>query len=208
MTDDSQAAARRQARDERKQAHLRGIFDRYREQFRAAGSEDAPSVARRAHIAMDEVLERDRKKSADSGAIQCRKGCDYCCHGPVEIWPQEAALLVEAARAAGVDLDLALLERQGRHTMDTWRQQPAADRACVFLGSDGACKVYSFRPNACRKLLVVTEPALCDAQKHPLTSVGRWFSWEAEMMESAALETCGAALMPHSLLAELKQRGW
>ncbi|HET9404254.1 MAG TPA: YkgJ family cysteine cluster protein, partial [Burkholderiales bacterium] len=95
----------------------------------------------------------------------------------------------------------------GRHTMDTWRQQPAADRACVFLGSDGACKVYSFRPNACRKLLVVTEPALCDAQKHPLTSVGRWFSWEAEMMESAALETCGAALMPHSLLAELQRRG-
>jgi len=100
-------------------------------------------------------------------------------------------------------LDKARLERQSQYTMDTWRQQPAADTACVFLGEDGACKVYESRPNACRKLLVVTDPALCDAAKHPPESVGRWFSWEAEMLESAALEVFGGALMPRSLLAVL-----
>jgi hypothetical protein len=207
MTDDSKAAEKKQARDVRKEAHLRGIYDRYREQFRAAGGQDAPSVARAVHIAIDEVLERDRSKSADSGDIKCRRGCDHCCHGPVEIWPQEAALLVEAARAAGLEMDEALLERQGRYTMDTWRQQPAADKACVFLGGDGACRVYESRPNACRKLLVTSDPALCNADKHPLKSVARWFSWEAEMMESAVLETCGGALMPQALLAALNGSG-
>ena len=207
MTDDLKAAANREARDARKEAHLRGIYGRYAEQFRALGNQAASSVARRVHIAIDGVLERDRKKSANSGDIRCRKGCDHCCRGPVEIWPHEAALLVETVREAGMEMDRARLERQSRHAPDTWRQQPVADKACVFLGDDGACKVYEVRPNACRKLLVVTDPALCDADKHPPDRVGRWFSWEAEVMESAALEVCGAALMPQSLLAVLNGSG-
>lgn len=207
MTDDSKADANRKARDERKAAHLREIHGRYSGQFRAIGNQDAPSVARSMHVAMDALLERDRKKSANSGDIQCRKGCAHCCRGPVEIWPHEAALLVAIAREAGVEMDRARLERQGRHTIDTWRQQPAADKACVFLGDDGACTVYEFRPNACRKLLVMSDPALCDADQQPSDSVDRWFSWEAEVMESAALEICGAALMPRSLLAALKRHG-
>lgn len=199
MTD--KAAANKKARDERKVAHLRAIFDRYAEQFRAAGNQDAPSVALGVHFAIDSVLERDRKKSTTTGNIKCHKGCSHCCHGPVEIWPQEAALLVKAALDAGIELDRARLERQAQYTIDTWRQQPAGDTACVFLGDDGACKVYEFRPNACRKLLVMTDPALCDAAKHPPDSVGRWISWESEILETAALEVFGAALMPASLLA-------
>jgi Fe-S-cluster containining protein len=203
MIDDVKAAANRKAREERKKAHLRGIMDRYTERFRAAGNRDAPAVAREVHVAIDAVLERDRKKDASSSGIRCGKGCSHCCHGPVEIWPHEAALLVEIARGAGKELDRARLERQGRYTADTWRRQPAADRACVFLGADGACTVYAFRPNACRKLLVVTDPALCDAEQHPPDGIGRWFSWEAEVMESAALEIFGAALMPRLLQAAL-----
>ena len=205
MTDTFKAAANKMARDERKKVHLRAIMDRYTAQFRAVANRDAPSVAREVHIAIDKVLERDRRKSAESADIKCRKGCDHCCRGPVEVWPHEAALLVEIAREAGMEIDQARLERQSHYTMNTWRQQPAADTTCVFLGDDGACKVYEFRPNTCRKLLVVTDPALCDAEKHPPDSVGRWFSWEAEILESAALEVFGAALMPRSLLAALKK---
>jgi len=182
------------------------MHGRYAEQFRVAANQDALSVARQVHVETDALLERDRKQSPNSGDIRCRRGCNHCCRGPVEIWPQEAALLVETVRAAGMELDMARLERQSRYTMDAWRQQPAADKACVFLGDDGACKVYESRPNACRKLLVVTDPALCDADKHPADSVGRWFSWEAEIMESAALEVLGATLMPLALLAALKSR--
>lgn len=206
MTDSPKAAANKAARNERKTAHLRGMMDRYTERFRAVGNQAGPAVAREVHAAMDDVLERDRKKDAASGGIVCRKGCDHCCRGPVEIWPHEAALLVASVAETGVEMDRSRLERQSRVTTDTWRQQPAADRGCVFLGDDGACKVYEFRPNACRKLLVKTDPALCDAEKHPPDSVGRWFSWEAEILESAALEVFGADLMPRRLLAALERR--
>jgi Fe-S-cluster containining protein len=205
MTDEAKASANKQARDERKKAHLHGMFRLYTEQFRVVENQNTPSVAREVHSAIDNVLERDRRKSPASGDIKCRAGCDHCCHEPVEIWPHEAALLVAAARSAGMELDSARLERQSQHSIENWRQQPAADKACGFLGDDGACKVYEFRPNACRKLLVVTDPVLCDADKHPPNSVGRWFSLEAEILESAALEVFGAALMPRLLLAEMKR---
>jgi Fe-S-cluster containining protein len=200
MTDTSRAEANRKAREDKKDAHLRAIMDRYTAQFRAAANTDAPAFAREVHGAIEAVLERDRKKSPESGGIRCRRGCSYCCHEPVEIWPHEAALLVGAARAAGVELDRARLERQSRYAMDTWRRQPVRERACVFLGEDGACRVYESRPNACRKLLVVTDPELCNGEKSAPDSVARWFSWEAEILESAALEVFGSGLMPRLLL--------
>ncbi len=203
MTDSTRISANRQARAEKKQAYLRAIFDRYAAQFRAGTDRDAPALARGAHSAIDDVLARDRNRSADSAEIRCRSGCANCCRGPVEIWPQEAALLVEAARAAGVNVDRARLERQSRHTADTWHGQPETDRACAFLGEGGACRVYESRPNACRKLLVVADPELCDGAKHPQGSAERWFSWEAEMLEAAALEAFGRALMPRALLDAL-----
>ncbi len=206
MTDDARASANQAARNQRKEAYLRAIYDRHVERFRAAAAEDALSIARNAHSAMDTVLDQDRSKNPDSSGIRCGKGCSHCCREAVEIWPQEAALLARIVRETGMVLDQARLERQSRYTVDTWRQQPAADKACAFLGGDGACRVYEDRPNACRKLLVVTDPGLCDAEHSKPDSVGRWFSWEAELMESAALEVLGAALMPGSLLAAINAR--
>lgn len=203
MTDGPDAAANKKLRDEKKEAYFRNIYDRYLGEFRADAIQPASSLARRVHVAMDQVLDRDRQQSAGSNGIQCGKGCNHCCHEPVEIWQHEAALLVEIVRESGRALDMARLERQSHYNVATWRQQPAADKACLFLGDDGACTVYASRPNACRKLLVVTDPVLCDATRNPPDSVGRWFSWEAELMESAALEVFGAALMPALLLNAL-----
>jgi hypothetical protein len=200
MTDEN-----RKARDAKKAAYLHALHDRYTRHFRAFGEQVSPSVAREMHEAMDAVLKHERELSATSGEIRCAKGCSHCCRGPVEIWPHEAALLADTVRAAGMELDSARLERQARHTADNWREQPPADRACVFLGDDGACRVYESRPNACRKLLVVSDPALCEADKHPPESVARWFSWEGEMMEVAALEVFGAALMPRLLAGLLSK---
>jgi Fe-S-cluster containining protein len=195
--------AKRRARIEAKETYLRRMLDRYADRFRAAAGRDAEAVAGEAHATIDELLDRERAKSASSNAIQCRKGCSHCCSNPVEIWPQEAVLLVEAAREAGVELDTARLERQGKRTIGDWRLQPKADRACVFLGVDGACRVYASRPNACRKLLVLGDPARCDTENYTPDDTERWFSWEAEMMELAALDTFGRGLMPGMLLAAL-----
>ncbi len=198
---DDKAEANRKARDAQKEAYLRRIYDRHVARFRATSGLDAPAIAHNAHQELDQVIARDRDNDPVSRNIRCGRGCSHCCHEAVEIWPQEAALLVRIARERGMVLDVARLERQSRYTVETWRNQPAADKACGFLGDDGACTVYEFRPNACRKLLVVTDPALCDATQRVPDSVGRWFSWEAELMESAALEVFGAALMPQLLLA-------
>ena len=61
-------------------------------------------------------------------------------------------------------------------------------------------------PQMMGKLLVVTDPALCDTTHQQPDSVGRWFSWEAELMESAALEVFGASLMPQAVLAALRAK--
>lgn len=203
MNDDERMAANRKTRHDKKEAYLRSIYDRHLKRFRATAGQDAVSVASETHAAIDELIRQDQLKDPASAGIRCGKGCSHCCHEPVEIWPHEAALLIEAMRKAGRTLDRARLERQSQYTVETWRLQVVADKACGFLGDDGACTVYEFRPNVCRKLQVVTDPVMCDASQSQPDSVGRWFSWEAELMESAALETFGAGLMPVLLMRAL-----
>ena len=206
MSDESRDAANRSARDQKKEAHLRAIYDRYTGRFRGDRQQEASAQAQEVHAEMNDLLTRDLAKDAGSAGIRCGKGCSHCCHEPVEIWPQEAELLIEVMHKTGRGLDRERLARQSACTVENWRLQPQADRACVFLGADGACTVYEFRPNVCRKLLVVTEPALCDATYQQPDSVGRWFSWEAELLESAALEVFGASLMSQALLAALNPK--
>ena len=206
MDNDFDAADSQTERKRKKAAWLRTVYERYLTQFRAAETQDAPALARDAHAAMDRQLQQDSAAILDGKQIRCGKGCSHCCHGPVEIWPQEAALLVQFVRDAGLTPDLALLERQSGYSVETWREQAMADQACVFLGADGACSVYASRPNACRKLLVMSDPAFCEARQGRMDDVDRWFSWEAEMMEVAALEVFGMALLPRAVLQALQQK--
>ena len=188
----------------RQMTYLRGLYEGHVTRFRAAVAEEPLALARAAHAEMEALLaEHGRQPGAES--VRCQRGCCHCCSGPVEIRAQEAALLVEHLRVAGVKLDVARLERQSRYSVDTWREQPESDRACVFLDGDGACAVYEVRPNACRKLLVTSDPRHCDIRRGEHERIERRFCWEAEMMESAALEVFGLQLMPQALLAALRE---
>lgn len=206
MNDDFINAESGAERRRKKEAWLRAVYERNLAQCLAVDISDAVTLARKAHAAMDTQLQQNSATLPEGKQIRCGKGCSHCCHGPVEIWPQEAALLAQFVRDAGLTPDLELLERQSRYTVETWREQAVADQACVFLDADGACLVYSARPNTCRKLLVMSDPAFCDARQGRMEDIDRWFSWEAEMMEVAALEVFGTALMPKSLLAALNGR--
>jgi uncharacterized protein len=188
----------------RQMAYLRRLYEGHVTRFRAAFAEEPLALAHAAHEEMDALLE-DNRRLPGFEAVRCRRGCSHCCSGPVEIRPQEAALLVDHLRAAGVKLDVARLERQSQHSVETWREQPECDRACVFLDEDGACTVYEVRPNACRKLLVTSDPQHCDIGRGEHERIERRFCWEAEMMESAALEVFGLQLMPRALLAALRE---
>ena len=200
MIDEGKAAANRAARRAKKQEYLSTIYDRHVERFRAQTGQDALALARDSHAGIDGLLARDLAQSPPVAEIRCARGCSHCCHGPVEIAAHEAELLVAIVRASGGVLDEGLLLRQSGYSVETWREQPLADRACVFLGSDGACRAYESRPDACRKLLVTSNPAFCDTEKAATDRIDRWFSWEAEMMASAALEVFGLTLMPRALL--------
>ncbi|MCW5575812.1 MAG: YkgJ family cysteine cluster protein [Burkholderiales bacterium] len=195
-----------QVRRGRQAAFLRGLYEGQLARLREARAEDPLELARRMHDEIDATVARDRRADARSAGIRCGSGCNHCCRGPVQVWPQQAALLADFLLREGLAPDLAKLGRQSRYTVDDWHEQPAADRACVFLRADGACEVYPVRPGACRKLLVTSEPQYCDAGRGEYERVERWFSWEAEMIEIAALETFGMEMLPVALLAAWRGR--
>ncbi len=99
----------------------------------------------------------------------------------------EATLLLVAARELGVDLEWDRIERQATRDPLTWRSMPHADKACVFLGAEGECRVHDYRPTACRKYLVIDTPDLCDTARHPGATVGMLATGKAEAIASAAL---------------------
>lgn len=100
-----------------------------------------------------------RQRAADAdlrqrmAAVECRKGCAFCCHVNVTVTPLEAARIAAAladgrvpprqpAILAAADL-MAGRDAQGRQAL----------RAACPLLVDGACAVYEIRPLACRALL-------------------------------------------------------
>lgn len=192
------------ARRERQIAYLQALHQRGLQRFREAAAQDAVELAGTVHRETDATLARDLERDAGHAPIRCGKGCSHCCSGPVEIWPQEAALLAAYVREAAIPIDAAKLERQSRHSVDSWREQPVSDQSCVFLQPDGACGVYAVRPNACRKLLVTSDPQYCDISRGEYERIERWFSWETEMVEVAALEVLGKVMLPLALSDALR----
>lgn len=73
--------------------------------------------------------------------VACAKGCMSCCHMNVSITSVEAERLGRALGRKPVSI-FQSLHRSLEHF---------AGKPCTFLGSDGACSIYTDRPLACRK---------------------------------------------------------
>ena len=130
----------------------------------------------------------------------CARGCCACCHYEVEVTADEAELLAERVEA-GLAVDEARLAAQAARSRGApaWAALVAPENRCVFLADDGTCRVYAFRPAACRKLLVVSPAVECGqpgGQPHPITAP------LAELAVAAARSLPGAALS--SLAAGLR----
>lgn len=81
----------------------------------------------------------------------CGSGCAACCRGfAKQVTEDEADLLADAVKSGRVEIDRNELRRQAHETTGA--------APCVFLGTDGRCRVYDLRPVACRKYHV-TSPA-------------------------------------------------
>ncbi len=86
-------------------------------------------------------------------SVDCRRGCDYCCHLPVETCRAEASRALEHAREKLSAVEFGELKHRIREAAAVYplppQRPPAENPRCPFL-KDSACLVYPARPLACR----------------------------------------------------------
>ncbi len=93
----------------------------------------------------------------------CKMGCSACCHTQVSVTEDEAQLLVHRIDG-GVEIDRERLARQmsAQDSSEAFYKLSFEDRKCIFLGENGACRVYEDRPSVCRSNTVIGEADQCD----------------------------------------------
>jgi Fe-S-cluster containining protein len=157
------------------------------------------------HDATDRAVNQMLATNKHAKRIVCKKGCAACCYQQVTITRDEAELLALVARDARIDIDRERLQRQAEHRgIKPYATMGHDDKACVFLGAENECRVYEYRPVACRKYFVADTAEYCDLEKHPKHQVVAVTAIEAEVMLSAALATTDSGPMATMLLEVLK----
>lgn len=117
----------------------------------------------------------------------CQKGCSACCHMEVEITNYEADVLAKLINT-GVDIDRNRLQEQSQRALQDplWREgRRNSFNPCVFLDSNGACRIYEERPVMCRRHSVTSSPQNCDTLTSQITV--RYFP-KVDLLISAANE--------------------
>lgn len=169
--------------------------------------------AKLAHKAVQEAVDHDladhlAKPNAEKPS--CRAGCSGCCHMQTEITGDEAALYAEMIEH-GLKVDMVKLEHQATTTYDdiTWWRQSTKDKACLFLGEDGKCRIYANRPLACRKYYVFTPAEKCsEVSQTGSIEVGVIALPNAEIVTSAIMDLQKSTIMnmPKNIWKHLKRK--
>lgn len=109
---------------------------------------------------------------AGLGVVLCRRGCAACCHGPFDISPADAELVVAAvqcldsAARSAVRTQAATQRSRYAELAPNWAapwdmdaiddeafdaiSDALADEPCPVLNDRGECLVYDARPATCR----------------------------------------------------------
>ncbi len=120
-----------------------------------------------------------RVHAALLGTLPCRQGCSRCCIGPFAITildvaelqrglptlPKQARLDIESrARAQIAAFEPAHPRLKATPFLDDWPDSEVDQLAtefakfpCPALDANGSCRVYPFRPLACRTMGIPTE---------------------------------------------------
>lgn len=155
---------------------------------------DGASVVHAFQLAMDKLVE----KAAEKQIVSCSRGCSHCCYIEVHITPDEADLLLMMAEQHDIAIDWEKLKHQAKVTR--WNQLDYKARACVFLGDQGECRVYDYRPMSCRKYMVASPPEKCNSEKYPAGKTILLTANHAEAMASAIFSASGTDMLPKQLL--------
>ncbi len=124
---------------------------------------DSVKRARYVHRIVDELNDHIFQDAKVKSLSPCASGCSACCHTQVSITSDEAELLAERVRE-GVEINREnlLIQMAVKNSSQAYYALSFAERKCVFLDTDGKCKVYEDRPSVCRTNAVIGEAAQCD----------------------------------------------
>jgi Fe-S-cluster containining protein len=164
-------------------------FDHYTGHIDKAGNPTDPAKAAGLTwgllVAMDEAIAERLKVDPYAPRIACKPGCAGCCHVEVRVTAGEAAFLAHGAQECNVTPNPARLSAQAG--AKAWTDVPPELRACAFLGADGRCQVYEYRPGACRKYFALDTPDACDTVKEYGAEVAVLAVPNAELIASALI---------------------
>lgn len=154
------------------------------------------------HGEADKAIAATFKEVPDLAAkVSCKTGCTHCCYLEVGVTVGEAEVMLSYAKEQGLAIDVSRLEAQKLATAEgRFIRLEKPLRKCVFLGEDNLCKVYEFRPVACRKYFVLTPPEDCDTEGRPDKQVASFFGLDAEIIQSAAFQASPSGQMAEMLL--------
>ncbi len=118
---------------------------------------------------LDVTIESAINMSGDT--IDCRKGCDYCCHFKVELGAEEVFAIthyVDSVLSSEQRQDV-LKQAHANHDRISSLSQTARIQAnipCPFLAGH-ECTIYAIRPAMCRKLHSLDVQSCKDSFKNP-----------------------------------------
>lgn len=115
------------------------------------GSDRASAAAELASVMLDKTMH----KMPQASAVQCAKGCSFCCHTAVSVSAPEVFRIVRLIEAndAGSPLGReAVVQRAKARAASTIDAVMMLRDACPLL-VEGNCGVYENRPMGCRQFV-------------------------------------------------------
>lgn len=189
--------------DENQVAIVQDMFSFYMEQYQELRlNNNAESVSAAIHDSVSEFIDETISESKHTST--CSKGCSFCCFQRVDISDDEATLIISYSKEIGFEIDLETLKHQQHAKSDIeFSILPTILKRCVFLDKKGECSIYKHRPSSCRKLVVMSDPKLCDTVSNPNGEIGKIVSLEAEVITSSSLNVRDFGSMSEMILKQL-----
>ena len=179
--------------------YIHGMIDMHIEQYASFRKEHTTNVAAYSYQKnTQDIIDKDVVDSPDIPT--CRAGCSFCCMTQAVVTEDEPKLLATCVKEDKIEIDMDKLKRQAE---DRKAGVELRDKPCIMLDDKGMCRVYEYRPINCRKLLVITEPELCDHEKYPNGEVGRLVITEPEAISTALMTSIPSGNMSEMLYKEL-----
>jgi Fe-S-cluster containining protein len=159
--------------------------------------------AKLVHQFVDDCNEEVMKNPIVKQYSGCHRGCSGCCHTEVSVTPDEADLLaMRVQEGVTIDTQKLYIQKKVIESKESYYSLPYNQRACVFLGETGECRVYEDRPSVCRTNAVLGDSSQCS------TVDGQMKEMRLVKTEHADMVIMGAFMHQHTENGLLPEKLW